>query len=229
MRCVIAFLLSLLVCTGASALTVQHISTDAELLTLISDTIFVVEGRIGDRGGAATFELDLGQSTAAPAVTRQYNWQSGVIEPFSLVYDDATGNITFSLGGQTLVYHTPFIQFGDIFVRTQAVYAGTSIAVSDLTLDAESVGDISRAECSWTDSRSRGMRRSRGQEPRRANPTSPFRSRWRSSLSSESKTARGEASRRFSADVLLIRRSGFVRCAIVRRPGKIFWFSGALS
>jgi hypothetical protein len=145
MRCVIAFLLSLLVCTGASALTVQHISTDAELLTLISDTIFVVEGRIGDRGGAATFELDLGQSTAAPAVTRQYNWQSGVIEPFSLVYDDATGNITFSLGGQTLVYHTPFIQFGDIFVRTQAVYAGTSIAVSDLTLDAESVGDISSA------------------------------------------------------------------------------------
>ena len=145
MRTALACIVLLALAGGAHALSIQHISSDAELNALISDTIFVAEGRIGDRGGAATFELDLGQSTAAPAVTRQYAWQNGFVEPFSLVYDIATGNVTFSLGGQTLVYHTPFINFGDIFVRTRAVYAGTSVVVSDLVLDGESVGSASSA------------------------------------------------------------------------------------
>lgn len=145
MKTASACVLTLLFAAGANALTIQHIATDAELLVLISDTIFVAEGRIGDRGGAATFELDLGQSTSAPAVTRQYNWQSGVVEPFSLVYDAASGTVTFSLGGQSLVYNTPFFQFGDIFVRTRAVYEGTNVVVSDLVLDGEGVGGTSSA------------------------------------------------------------------------------------
>ncbi|RJR28064.1 MAG: hypothetical protein C4574_05360 [Candidatus Latescibacterota bacterium] len=145
MKTAFVFSLLMLCAAGAYAISVQHLATDAELSALVSDTIFVAEGRIGDRGGAATFELDLGQSTSAPAVTRQYDWLNGVVEPFSLVYDNVSGNVTFSLGGQSLVYHTPFIQFGDIFVRTRAVYAGTSVVVSDLALDGQNVGASSSA------------------------------------------------------------------------------------
>lgn len=141
----LSLVLSICIFSSAFALETRHLASDSELLALISDTIFVAEGRIGDRGGAATFELDLGQSTSAPAATAQYNWQSGVVEPFSLVYDSATGTVTFSLGGRVLVYHTPFIQFGDIFIRTRASFAGTNVSVNDLSLDGVGVYDQSSA------------------------------------------------------------------------------------
>ncbi|MDD4858318.1 MAG: hypothetical protein PHD74_09475, partial [Candidatus Krumholzibacteria bacterium] len=73
----IAFALVMVLSTSVFALVVKHLGTDAELLAIISDTVFVAEGRIGDLGGAATFELDLGKSTAAPSVTAQYAWTSG--------------------------------------------------------------------------------------------------------------------------------------------------------
>lgn len=141
----VAFGLLLLLSTGAFAFTVSHLATDTELLALISDTIFVAEGRIGDLGGVATFELDLGQSTAAPYTTAQYPWVSGRVEPFTLAYDSGTGVVTFSIGGKVLTYTTPFPMFGDIFVRTRAVEADRSVIVQDLVLDGVSVGDVSSA------------------------------------------------------------------------------------
>ena len=141
----VAFGLILLLSSGAFAFTVSHIATDTELLALISDTIFVAEGRIGDRGGAATFELDLGQSTAAPNTSAQYGWVSGQAEPFTITYSNVTGLVTFTLGGKTLNYTTPFPMFGDIFVRTRALEIDRSIIVQDLVLNGQSVGDISNA------------------------------------------------------------------------------------
>ena len=129
----------------ALSLSTTHIATDAEMLLLLSDTIFVAEGRIGDRGGAATFELDLGHDTSNPATTAQYAWQSGRLEPFTLSYNNVTGVITFTLGGVSLYYTTPFNQVGDIFVRTRAIDAGKSVSVYDLVLDGQSVGDASVA------------------------------------------------------------------------------------
>ncbi len=140
-----AFGLILLLSTGASAFTVSHLATDAELLALISDTIFVAEGRIGDLGGAATFELDLGQSTAAPNTTAQYPWISGAVEPFTLTYDSGTRIVTFALGGKVLTYATPFPMFGDIFIRARAVEADRSVIVRDLVLNGVNVGDVSNA------------------------------------------------------------------------------------
>ena len=141
----VAFGLILLLSSGAFAFTVSHIATDTELLALISDTIFVAEGRIGDRGGAATFELDLGQSTAAPNTSAQYGWVSGQAEPFTITYNNVTGLVTFTLGGKTLTYTTPFPMFGDIFVRTRAVEVDRSVIVQDLVLNGQSVGDVSNA------------------------------------------------------------------------------------
>jgi hypothetical protein len=130
---------------SAFSFTTQHLGTDAELLALVSDTIFVAEGRIGDLGGAATFELDLGQSTAAPYTTAQYPWISGTVEAFTLAYDSGTGLVSFTLGGKLLTYMTPFPMFGDIFVRTRAVEADRSVIVQDLVLNGQSVGGVSNA------------------------------------------------------------------------------------
>ena len=131
---------------GAAELITSHLDNDADLIALLpADNIaFVAEGRIGDLGGAATFELDLGQSTAAPSVTAQYGWQSGVVEPFTLNYDNNLNTVEFTLGGNTLVY-IPDRAFTEVFVRTRAVYEGTAVTVSDMVLDGEPVMDLSTA------------------------------------------------------------------------------------
>lgn len=127
------------------ALVTSHLSGDAEFLALAPVLTFVAEGRIGDRGGAATFELDLGAETAAPATTAQYDWLSGVVEPFSLSYDSGSQLVTFVLGGKTLLYTTASGTLTDIFVRTRAVNLNTTVVVSDLILDGDAVGDVSSA------------------------------------------------------------------------------------
>jgi hypothetical protein len=141
----IVFGLLAVLSTSVFSIGVKHLATDTELLAIISDTVFVAEGRIGDLGGAATFELDLGQSTAAPSVTAQYAWTSGQAEPFTLTYNNMTGLVMFTIGGKMLSYTTPFDVFGDIFVRTRAVDEGNSVVVQNLVLDGQSVGDASAA------------------------------------------------------------------------------------
>jgi hypothetical protein len=143
-RCLALAALLAIPCTAAAALSTSHLATDADLLTLQPAVDFVAEGRIGDLGGAATFELDLGASTSSPAVMVQYAWQNGVTEPFTLVYDATVGEARFTLGGHTLVYSTP-LGADELFVRTRAIPAGASVAVKDMTLDGEIVGDLSQA------------------------------------------------------------------------------------
>jgi len=53
---------------AVAALTTSHLATDDALFALLPAFDFVAEGRIGDLGGAATFELDLGATTSAPSV-----------------------------------------------------------------------------------------------------------------------------------------------------------------
>ncbi len=132
--------------TGSQAeLSTKHLDSDAEMLEYLSDTLYVAEGRIGDRGGAATFELDLGFDTGAPYATAQYDWESGKVEPFELIYNSTTGEVEYSLGGITLHYTTPYFDFDQIFIRTRAVNEGTTVTVSDILLDCESVNDQSSA------------------------------------------------------------------------------------
>jgi hypothetical protein len=134
--------------TGAApvrALTTSHIPTDADMLGLLSDTLFVAEGRIGDRGGAATFEVDLGGDTGSPATTAQYNWQTTVPVSWTLTYNHVTNLITFTLDTVVLQYTTPLSGFSDVFVRTRAVNASSDIVVDNLVLDGVGVGDTSNA------------------------------------------------------------------------------------
>jgi hypothetical protein len=135
----------LLASAAGAQITLEHFDNDAEVVAALTDTLFVAEGRGGDGAGAATFELDLGPDTGAPAQTAQYGWVSGQAEPFTLVYDALSSQITFSLGGRVLQYATPYEDFGDMFLRTRAIDDGSSVVLDDLVLDGQPLGDQSAA------------------------------------------------------------------------------------
>lgn len=139
-------LVVILAATPAAALTTQHLATDAEMLDVLSDTLFVGEGRIGDGAGAATFEVDLGGDTGNPAQTAQYAWPNGGGVSWTLSYDSGTQQVTFTVDAINLQYTTSLAGFSDIFVRTRAVNAGTDILVQDMVLDGDNVGDTSFAD-----------------------------------------------------------------------------------
>lgn len=133
-------ILALLSPAFASAqLRVEYFSRDSIFDTVLSDSLFVAEGRIGDLGGAATFELDLGASTAVPATTAQFAWGNGVTYPFSLHFDLFSRMATFTAGGHTLSYVSNYAVFDALFIRTRAVYAGTFMGVYNLVLDGITV------------------------------------------------------------------------------------------
>jgi len=131
--------------TCRADIATSHLTDDLMLrLMPESELSFTGEGRIGDRSGAATFELDLGRTTTAPSQTAQHNWQSGIAEPFSLSYDAFTNRVTYTLGGVTLTYQ-PDRFFNDVFVRTRATQGGSVAVVQDLVLEGMAVGDVSQA------------------------------------------------------------------------------------
>jgi hypothetical protein len=136
---------------AAAQLTTQHLTSDADMLSVLSDTLFVGEGRIGDGWSAATFEIDLGGDTGNPATTAQYGWPNGTAVSWTLAYDHTTDLVTFTVDGITLSYTTPLDGFTDVFVRTRAVNVNTEILVDELVLDGEVVGDISNAVGSGLD------------------------------------------------------------------------------
>jgi len=138
----VAATLCLMLASPAGAeITATHLDSDSELLEYLSDTLFVSEGRIGDRGGAATFELDLGDDTGAPAATEQYDWQNGAAEPFSVNYDHETGTVTFTLGGKVLHFVTGFADFDALFIRGRAVDDGSSVSVDNIQINGEIIDD----------------------------------------------------------------------------------------
>jgi hypothetical protein len=125
--------------------TTLHLATDAEMSAVVSDALFVGEGRIGDGWSAATFEIDLGGDTGSPATTAQYGWPNGTAVKWTLTYDHTTNLVTFTVDGISLHYTTPLSGFTDIFLRTRAVDEGSDILVDNLVLDGENVGDNSTA------------------------------------------------------------------------------------
>lgn len=122
---------------GADVITTLYTS-DLDANDAIASVDFVAEGRIGDRGGAATFELDLGPETNAPADTAQYAWPNGSDVGFSLSYDANADLVTYTFGDEVLTYATNGI-FNDIFIRSRAVNDGSSLSIANLVLDGDAI------------------------------------------------------------------------------------------
>lgn len=124
---------------NANAVSISHLPTDIDLLNTLNSKAFVAEGRIGDFGGNATFELDLGADTSAPSTSANYAWPNSTAVSFLIEYTAATGDVIFkvpdSILGQTLSYtSTPPSPINSIFIRTRAVNPGSSITIDNLSL-----------------------------------------------------------------------------------------------
>ena len=132
----------ILLAAGAAGaeITVSHVPSDAMLDVLVESVAFTAEGRIGDRSGAATFELDLGPETSSPSVTSQYGWESGRTEVFQLAYYPASGLVAFRVGAITLDY-MPSGSFEELFLRARSTRSGATLRLEDLTLDGEPIID----------------------------------------------------------------------------------------
>ncbi len=128
---------------SATSLETWHM-TDEELYAFLPDVVFVAEGRIGALGGPRTFELDLGETTAAPSVQADFPWGNGMTEAFSFDFNSMTGVAEFTVGDTTIAY-SPTIPFSLIFIRTAAYKDGSSVLLDDLFLDGVAVGDVSHA------------------------------------------------------------------------------------
>lgn len=129
----------------AHAMIIEHLEYDTDIDAAVSSIVYVAEGRIGDRGGHATFELDAGPSTASPAATAQFNWQNNSPVGFSLTYTPLSQLFTFSVADTVLLYNAAE-SITDIFIRTRAVNDNSGITIGSLSLNGQIINDISQAE-----------------------------------------------------------------------------------
>ncbi len=120
--------------------------TDAGFNSLIDNgqfsELFVGEGRIGDRGGAAQKELKINGDVvdgAKVAEETNFNWESGKKYDFSLKYDGSTVN--YMLGDQTLSTQKFNSSINSIFFRTSA-WENTTTSLTNLMFDGTAIEDV---------------------------------------------------------------------------------------
>jgi hypothetical protein len=127
-----------------ATISTQHLPSDEQLSAALpsAKTAFVAQGRIGDRGGKTGFEAGLGADVANPTATGQHDWQKGVSEPFTLVYNTERKIVLFAVGNNSLLY-TPQagVALTDMFIRVRSQCAGASVRLSDLVIRSAGVRD----------------------------------------------------------------------------------------
>lgn len=147
----------------ASAFTLSHLSSDSgyaasttdnkysadeKFNAIFDDDAFVAEGRIG---GKTTYELDIhtvntdGTFNVPQSQQKEFTWENGVAQAFSLIYDKISNKVTYSVGQETITY-TASNPFTDLFIRTAAVVANTSTKVDNLKLNNVAIAGSSFAE-----------------------------------------------------------------------------------
>ncbi len=146
-RCSFAALCALGVAGPAlGAFIITPIASDALRTALLPESQIgaTAEGRIGDRGGNGTFELDLGRVTSAPDTQANFPWVSDDTYNFSLTYDAGMNLMTFimDVGGplQTTLLYNPVQPFSQMFIRARAINADASILLTHLALDGMGLG-----------------------------------------------------------------------------------------
>lgn len=146
---------------GLTALGLFMVPESAQAFTLVNNTgftdrdfnqqitdgtfseLFVAEGRIGDRGGAATYELSINDDVvkgAKPVTQTQFDWQNGQEYEFSLEYDGSMVN--YILAGKTLSTSNFSGPINSIFFRTSAG-KNTTTSLTNLMFNGGAIGSLS--------------------------------------------------------------------------------------
>lgn len=97
----------------------------------------LVEGRLGDRSGAATYELGISNSTPANVLNSNFNWVSGQDYNFSINFTPSTATLVFALGNAaplTYVYPVNSRQVDALLIRTTSRIDGATATVQNLRL-----------------------------------------------------------------------------------------------
>lgn len=114
--------------------------------------LFVAEGRIGDRGKAATYELsindDIQKKQGLPVTEEQFDWENGETYDFTLEYNGSTVN--YMLGNQTLSTNEFSGPINSIFLRTSAGKK-TSTSLTNLMFNGTAIDDLISSDTHYRD------------------------------------------------------------------------------
>jgi hypothetical protein len=138
-RLLAAPVLALLLALPAQASIVSSHINEAQYMALLDGPYYTCAGRIGN-GPGGTYELFINDGT----IKDQYNWLSGVEVPWSIVYDDGTRLLRYTVGARSLTYATAAAP-SEIFITTSAKKAGTSMTVEDLYFNGAPLSGSSAA------------------------------------------------------------------------------------
>ncbi|MFH7030791.1 MAG: PEP-CTERM sorting domain-containing protein [Heteroscytonema crispum UTEX LB 1556] len=133
----------------ASAFTLSHLSSDEDYNKILKDNVFIAEGRIGNNRNDGDYELDIHSiedTTGFTVLTQKdFQWTNGVAQSFSLAYDAVSKLVNYTVGDNLLTY-TAENPLTDLFIRTRAARADSSIKVDNLFLNGVAIQDSSFAE-----------------------------------------------------------------------------------
>ncbi|GAB4276472.1 MAG: hypothetical protein Fur0025_01630 [Oscillatoriaceae cyanobacterium] len=129
--------------SAANAFGLSYIDNDDDFNALTPQLSFVAEGRIGNNAGNGTHELNFhGINLNNPTATsdeKNFTWSNSVATSFRLTYDAATRNVTYLVGGLLLQATANQNPVRDIFIRTRATIANSSITIANLLLNGVSI------------------------------------------------------------------------------------------
>ena len=93
---------ALLAASANAAITTSTLDTDADFVDALNNDVtelWAAQGRIGNAAGNGDQEFDLGFTTSAPTVQRQWAWGNNQAVAFGVSYDAGTDVLTFSAAG----------------------------------------------------------------------------------------------------------------------------------
>jgi hypothetical protein len=132
------FVLTLLLCPNAYAYMAVNID-DPAFTSLPFTMSFAAEGRIGNNAMNGDFEVDLHLNSGAPNVTDQAVWTKATATPFTVTYDALSKAVSYSTLGKTLNWTYSAASVSDIFIRTRALQAESSMRVFNVLVNGESI------------------------------------------------------------------------------------------
>jgi hypothetical protein len=120
-------------------------NSDTVLDGVIGPENYFAQARIGDLGDDGTYELKVASSWSQGS-TANIAWPNCEYLEFSLTFDESTGDVVFTLGGETLSFKTPFDDFDAIFIRANATFAGTRVALYDMVCNGVDLPNVLNIE-----------------------------------------------------------------------------------
>ncbi len=116
------------------------VASDAELVGLLNNELFVAEGRTGNN--APNGDWELGITTNNPYTVHdqaQRSWTAGEFVSFSLEYNSSTGNVSYIFGDEVLSWNVAG-NVGNIYIRTRATEG--EVVLRGLSLNGFDLGAV---------------------------------------------------------------------------------------